>query len=78
MSEASPRIEFLPGGGAISTIYTFVSPGFQLAANSVYVQKSTFDSLPQNIAKGKLYTFKTQQERLQYLIGQLGTATRFS
>lgn len=78
MNESSPRIEFLPSGGATSTIYTFESKGFQNAANSVYVQKSTFDSLPQNAGKGKVYTFKTQQERMQYIIGQMGTATRFS
>ena len=61
--------------GAISTLYQFESPSFQTAANTVYIQKSTFDSIPENQAKGKVYTFKTQGERLQYVIGSMAEAT---
>jgi hypothetical protein len=59
----------------VSTIFTFESPSFQTAANSVYVYKSTFDNNPVNQARGKVYTFKSDFERLQYLMGLYGRAS---
>ncbi len=75
---ASPKIQFLPSGGAVSTIYTFKSKEFQNAANMVYVQKSTLDASYLAAGSAKQYQFKSQSERLQFLIGQIGQTARFS
>jgi hypothetical protein len=76
--ESSPRTSALPRGGFVSTIFTYNSVGVQNAANSVYVQKSTIDG--QNAADptkaGRVYTFKSDYERMQYLIGRVGTVPR--
>lgn len=77
MSSHSPSVYELPSGGFISTAYIFNTISFQAAANSVYVQKSTFDGDPANAGRMKFYTFKSQGERMQYLIGQQGSAVRF-
>ena len=77
MSTHSPTVYELPCGGFVSTAYVFHTPSFQAAANSVYVQKSTFDANPENAGRMKFYTFKSQGERMQYLIGQQGSAVRF-
>ena len=66
MSTKSPQIYYLPSGGAVSTIYTFESKGFQNAANTVFFMKSTIDSERPN----KPYVFKSDFERMQYLIGR--------
>jgi hypothetical protein len=59
-------------GVKVSTIFQFDSPTVQTAANSVYMYKSTFDGNPSNVARGKVYTFKSDFERLQYLMGLYG------
>jgi hypothetical protein len=71
--DRTPQISVLPRGGFISTIFTYQSVNIQNAANSVYIQKSTIDG--QNAAAGsfKVQTFKTDRERMQYLIGRQGT-----
>ncbi len=56
----------------VSTIFVFESPTFQTGANSVYLYKSTLDNLPANQASGKKYQFKSDFERLQYLMGLYG------
>jgi hypothetical protein len=56
----------------VSTIFVFETPQFQNAANAVYVYKSTIDNLPANKAAGKKYQFKTDFERMQYLLGLYG------
>ncbi len=73
--EATPKKQSLPFGGFISTAFTFQSVQVQGAANSVYVQKSTADAvyLAQNPTAPKKYNFKTDYERMQYIIGQRGT-----
>lgn len=53
----------------VSTIFVFDSKAYQNAANNVYVQKSTFDANPANIAKKSVYTFKSDYERMQYKLG---------
>lgn len=60
---------------SVSTIFVFDSPQFQNAANSVYVFKSTIDNAPANVASGKKYQFKTDFERMQYLLGLYGRAS---
>lgn len=73
--EATPKRETLVFGGFISTTFTFQSVQVQNAANSVYVQKSTIDgqNLTSNPLTPKKYNFKSDYERMQYIIGQRGT-----
>lgn len=56
----------------VSTIFVFDSPGYQQACNSIYVNCSTTESYHQG--KGRNNTnyikFKTDLERLQYLMGK--------
>ena len=76
MADRSPQIEYLRDGTAISTVFVFETVAYQNAANSVYVQKSTADGLyaASNPQTPKKYTFKTDYERMQYIIGRQGTA----
>lgn len=57
---------------ATSTIFTFDSPSYQNACNSVYVNCSTTESY--HMGKGKNNTnyikFKSDLERLQYIMGK--------
>jgi hypothetical protein len=71
----TPKTYSLPFGGFVSTIFTFESKDVQNAANSVYVHKSTIDGqyAAANPSAPKKYTFKTDRERMQYIIGQRGT-----
>jgi hypothetical protein len=50
----------------VSTIFVFSTPDVQKAANNVYEYKRAYD------ATGKTYQFKSDYERMQYLIGRLG------
>jgi hypothetical protein len=80
MASNTPEWYPLPTGGFVSTIFTYQSVQIQNAANSVYFQKSTVDAqyAASNAAAPKKYTFKTDYERMQYLIGQLGSVPRAS
>jgi hypothetical protein len=73
--DATPKLSQLPYGGFISTTFVFESVQVQAAANSVYVQKSTVDGqyAQANPLAPKKYNFKTDYERMQYIIGQRGT-----
>lgn len=54
----------------VSTIFVFDTVQVQRAANTVYEQVTTFNnSTPAN---GKKYQFKTDFERMQFLIGRQG------
>lgn len=70
--EATPKQFNLPCGGVVSTAFTFQSVAYQAAANSTYVLKSTIDG--ENAAKSpaapRKYQFKSDQERMQYIIGK--------
>ena len=56
----------------MSTTFTFQTPQIQNAANSVYVAKSTADALylTSNASAPKTYTFKSDWERMQYILGR--------
>ena len=54
---------------AVSTIFVFQSPTFQNAANTVYEYKLAVDTLNNATATGKTYKFKSDFERMQYLLG---------
>jgi hypothetical protein len=72
--EATPKTFPLPCGGFISTTFVFQSVQVQNAANSVYVQKSTVDGqyAAANPTTPRKYNFKTNYERMQYIIGRQG------
>jgi hypothetical protein len=54
--------------------FAFVNPQVQRAANMVYTQKQTYDSLPANVNSQKKYNFKSDFERMQYKLGTLGAS----
>lgn len=59
----------------VSTIFTFESPAFQNAANTVYLNVSTVNATNNNNASGNTnyIRFKSDYERMQYLMGLYGT-----
>ena len=59
----------------LSTIFTFDSPAVQNAANTVYLNVSTVNSQNSNnvIGNGNYIKFKSDYERMQYLLGLYGT-----
>jgi hypothetical protein len=75
MSDASPQTIPLSFGGTISTSFVFQGVGIQNAANSVYLQKTAADAqyAASNPAAPKKYIFRTDYERMQYIIGKQGT-----
>jgi hypothetical protein len=74
--DKSPQVITLPDGNVISTVFVYESVHFQKAANSVYVHKSTVDGLAiaANPLAPKKYIFRTDYERMQYIIGKRGVA----
>jgi hypothetical protein len=68
----------MSGGGitscqtAVSTIFVFESPAYQNACNTVYLNVSTtFGNTRQNSFGNTNYIkFKTDLERMQYILGQ--------
>lgn len=75
-TDRSPQIITLPDGNVISTSFVYQSVAIQNAANSVYIRKSTIDA--QNVAANpiapKQYIFRTDYERMQFIIGKRGVA----
>jgi hypothetical protein len=59
----------------LSTIFTFDSPAVQNAANTVYFNVSTVNGLTSNnaVGNGNYIKFKSDYERMQYLLGLYGT-----
>jgi len=62
----------------VSTIFVFESPGYQRACNMIYANVSTMDSLTTSNAKGNTnyIRFKSDLERMQYLLGLYGVGPR--
>jgi hypothetical protein len=56
----------------VSTIFVFNTPQFQNAANTVYEQKKAFDNSNNATTTGNTYKFKSDFERMQYLLGLYG------
>jgi hypothetical protein len=52
--------------------FVFASTAIQTAANTVYEAKKAFDNTPANLAAKRVYTFKTDYERMQYKLGLYG------
>lgn len=61
---------------AVSTIFVFDSPGYQQTCNTVYTNVSTVVGQTKNNASGNTnyIRFKSDLERMQYLLGSFGTA----
>ncbi len=57
------------GGFPTPGPFIFDTPQVQNAANTVYEFKRVYDLDPANVAKQRKYTFKTDAERMQYLLG---------
>jgi hypothetical protein len=59
----------------LSTIFTFDSPAVQNAANTVYFNVSTVNGQNRNnaVGNGNYIKFKSDYERMQYLLGLFGT-----
>jgi hypothetical protein len=61
----------------VSTIFRFESPEFQTACNMVYVNVSTVTgSTPNPKGNTNYIKFKSDFERMQYLLGQYGYAPK--
>ena len=71
--DSSPRIQILPTGGYVSTLFVFESVQYQNAANSAYVAKSTADAFYQSNGNTQNVraNFKSYDEKMKYLIGCL-------
>jgi RPA family protein len=77
--EASPKISVLPTGGYVSTVFVHGTVANQAAANSAYVSKSTIDADYGRIYgsnTGRVHTFKSDRERMQYLLGRIGSVPK--
>ncbi len=80
MASNNPQWQALPCGGYVSTNFNFYSVQYQEAANTVYVNVSTQNGLlaASNTITPKVQQFKTDWERMQYIIGRQGTVPRCS
>jgi hypothetical protein len=56
-------------GVKVSTIFVFSSPAVQTAANAIYENNKARE------AAGVNFQFKTDYERMQYLLGKYGRTT---
>lgn len=56
----------------VPNFFVFDNPQVQNAANTVYESTKAFNARPANAASGKKYQFKTDFERMQYLLGLYG------
>ena len=77
--EASPKISVLPTGVYVSTVFVHGTVANQASANSAYVSKSTIDADYSKIYgsnSGRVYTFKSDRERMQYLLGRIGSVPK--
>jgi len=56
----------------VSEAFVFESPAFQSACNMIYQFKKNTDKLNNSTKTGKVYRFKSDFERMQYLLGLYG------
>lgn len=68
--EKSPAWQALPCGGFISTAFVFQSSELQNSANATFVNKSTIDAKYAARNSKKKHNFKTDRERMLYIIGR--------
>ncbi len=79
-TDYSPKRITLPCGGVISTVFTYKTVADTAAADSTYVNKSTIDAanLAANPTAPAKYIFRSDRERMQYIIGRQATAPKCS
>jgi hypothetical protein len=56
----------------VSTIFVFDTPQFQNACNTIYLQKQTYDARQSTLGRKKRQQFKSDFERMQFLLGFYG------
>lgn len=56
----------------VSEAFIFESPSFQRSCNMVYQYKKNIDIANNAVTTGKTYKFKSDFERMQYLLGLYG------
>jgi hypothetical protein len=66
-----PHLHALP-----PPIFVFESPQQQNAANAVYIQKKAFDAARAARGSKAVYTFKSDRERMQWLMGLYGQTSQ--
>ena len=59
-------------GVVVPNVFVFDNPQVQNAANAVYEYKKAFEARPENFNKQRKYQFKTDFERMQYILGLYG------
>jgi hypothetical protein len=74
----TPKLQTLPFGGVVSTAFVFETVDYQNAANMVYVQKSTVDAGYAASNSSRVYTFKSDYERMQYILGRTAKVPKAS
>ena len=57
----------------VSENFIFETRSFQNGCNTIYQQKKAFDTANNATVTGKTFKFKTDFERMQYLIGLYGS-----
>jgi hypothetical protein len=60
----------------LGPVFTSGSPQIQAAANTVYQYKAAYDAAEVAAGSQKVYTFKTDRERMQHLLGHYGLYSR--
>ncbi len=58
-----------------STIFVFESVQWQNAANTVYEHVKAYNTTEKAVRTGKTYKFKSDYERMQYMLGQKNRGT---
>ena len=56
----------------VSQNFVFESPSFQRGCNTIYEEKKAFDLASNATVTGNTFKFKTDFERMQYLLGLYG------
>jgi hypothetical protein len=56
----------------VSHNFIFETPSFQNACNTIYERKKAFDLQTNATVTGNTFKFKTDFERMQYLLGLYG------
>lgn len=59
----------------VSTPFVFESVAYQNAANNVYEYVNTYNTANNATVTGNTYKFKSDYERMQYLLGQKNRGT---
>ena len=56
----------------VSEVFIFANPVFQNSCNTIYQFKKSYDIRKNAVVTGNTYKFKSDFERMQYLLGLYG------